>query len=227
MLQNKKKIQIFIVDDHPLAVAGVMNLLHRYRDIQVVGTFHTGADLLEQLKSTQPDILLLDILLQDANGKDIAATISQAYPSVKIIALTSLDTPAIVKAMFRNGCKGFLLKNTDQETMITAIRNVYLGQEFIEPSLKDKVFNETVFYKKALTEQPPDRNGVQLTKREKDVLELILQDNSNQDIAEKLFLSVRTVERHRFNLMRKVGAKSPLGLLKAAVELGLVAPPTD
>jgi len=225
MLQSKKKIRIFITDDHPLAVAGVMNMLRPYRDIQVAGTFHTGSALLEQLKTGQPDILLLDILLQDSNGKDIAATVSHAYPAVRIIALTSLDTPATVKAMFRNGCKGYLLKNTDQETMITAIRNVYLGQEFIEPSLKDKVFNETVFYKKVLTEQVPDRNGVQLTKREKDVLDLILQDNSNQEIAEKLFLSVRTVERHRFNLMRKVGAKSPLGLLKAAVELGLVLSP--
>ncbi len=222
MQEHRKTIHIFITDDHPLAVAGVMNLLQPYPDVQITGTFNTGAALLEQLKISRPDILLLDILLPDINGKDIAATVNQDYPEVNIIALTSLDTPASVKAMLRNGCKGYLLKNTDQETMITAIRNVSRGQEFIEPQLKEKVFDEAVFYKKQLADQTPDRNNIQLTKREKDVLNLVLQDNSNQEIAEKLFLSVRTVERHRFNLMRKVGAKSPLGLLKAAVEFGLV-----
>lgn len=222
MYQDRKKIQVFITDDHPLAVAGVMNLLQPYRDIQVTGTFNSGEALLKQLKQTRPDILLLDILLPDINGKDVAAAVSHHYPAVSIIALTSLDTPASVKNMLRNGCKGYLLKNTDQETMITAIRSVYQGQEFIEPQLKDKVFDEAVFYKKQMTEQAPDRSSIQLTKREKDVLDLILQDNTNQEIAEKLFLSIRTVERHRFNLMRKVGAKSPLGLLKAAVEFGLI-----
>ncbi len=221
-MKPNQHIEVFITDDHPLAVAGVVNLLQPYSDVKVTGTFNSGEALLAHLKTQQPDVLLLDILLPDINGKDIAADISQKYPSIKIIALTSLDTPAAVKNMLRSGCKGFLLKNTDQQTMISAIRSVFTGEEFIEPQLKEKVFDEAVFYKRQMTGTLPDQNNVQLTKREKDVLHLVLQDNSNQEIAEKLFLSVRTVERHRFNLMRKVGAKTPLGLLKAAVELGIV-----
>ncbi len=216
-------IKVFIVDDHPLAVAGIQNLLQPYSHIHINGTFHTAADLLSQLERECPDVLLLDILLPDKNGKELAAVLTLQYPGIKTIAITSLDSPAYVRAMIRNGCSGYLLKNTDPATLVTAIEKVSQGEEFIEPSLKQQMLDSFIHYRKREPQDSPEQ--VHLTSREKDVLNLILSELNNNEIAEKLFLSVRTVERHRFNLMRKMEARSPLGLLKAAIEMGIIDPP--
>ncbi len=214
-------ITVFIIDEHPLAVAGITNLLSPYQHIRVTGSFHTVDALLDKLKTEQPDVLLLDILLPEKNGKDVALMLSGMYPDLKIIAVTSLDAPAYVRSMLRNGCSGYLLKNTDQVTLVTAIEKVFAGEEFIEETLKNQMLNNFIHARKTDTTLPPK---IHLTSREQEVLELILKELNNNEIAEKLFLSVRTVERHRFNLMRKMEAKSLLGLLKAAIELGFIDP---
>lgn len=214
-------ISVFITDDHPLAITGLMNMLLPYKHISVSGTFFSGEELLEGLRSEQPDIILLDILLPDINGKDLALKISNAYPEVRIIAITSLDAPTHVKSMLRNGCKGFVLKNIDQPTLVAAIESVYRGEEYIESSLKEQMLGNLLNFRKR-TVNSETLVKPRLTNREKEVLDLIVKEYSNQEIADRLFLSIRTVERHRFNLMRKFDAKSPIGLLKAAIELGLV-----
>ncbi len=216
-------ISIFITDDHPLAITGLMNMLLPYRHISVTGTFVSGDALLEGLKKEQPDILLLDILLPDINGKELAQLITTTYPDIRIIAITSLDAPTHVKSMMRNGCKGFLLKNIDQSTLVEAIDTVYKGGEYIESSLKEQMLGNILNFRKRMeTEGSEKLKAPRLTNREKDVLDLIVKEYSNQEIADQLYLSIRTVERHRFNLMRKFDAKSPIGLLKSAIELGLV-----
>lgn len=214
-------ISIFITDDHPLAITGLYNMLLPYGNINVTGTFQTGQALLDALALSQPDILLLDILLPDLNGKELALMISKQYPGLKIIAITSLDAPTYVKAMMRHGCSGYLLKNTDQETLCEAIETVYRGQEYIEPTLKEQMMDNLFRYKKEHKNPQLKVNVPRLTNREKDVLDLIVKEYSNQEIADQLYLSIRTVERHRFNLMRKFDAKSPIGLLKTAIEMGL------
>lgn len=216
-------ISIFITDDHPLAITGLMNMLLPYKHISVTGTFVSGAALLGGLQQAQPDILLLDILLPDTNGKELAQLITTTYPHIRIIAITSLDAPTHVKSMMRNGCKGFLLKNIDQSTLVEAIDTVYGGGEYIESSLKEQMLGNILNFRKRMETEGGERiKAPRLTNREKDVLDLIVKEYSNQEIADQLFLSIRTVERHRFNLMRKFDAKSPIGLLKSAIELGLV-----
>ncbi len=217
----QKQIKVFLLDDHPLAVTGLYNMLLPYKNIKVTGTYQTGRALMEALSKKQPDVLLLDILLPDTDGKTLAREISQFYPSIKIIAVTSVDAPAYIKAMMQSGCSGYLLKNTDQETLVEAIHTVYQGEDFIEPSLKEQMVYSLIKKGKENKSEWEKAKGPRLTKREKDVLDLMVKDYSNREIADKLCLSIRTVERHRFNLMQKFDAKSPIGLLKAAMEYGL------
>lgn len=212
-------IKIVITDDHPLAIAGLQNMLYNVPDIEVTAAYNTGAALLEGLSCQQPDILLLDVLLPDKKGTELATFISHTYPLVKIIALTSLDAPIHVRSMMREGCKGYVLKNTDKASLIYAIDQVYHGHEYIEPALKEKLLYNVIHYRKLAIGKSPN-----LTHREKEILKLIVAEYTSQQIADQLFLSLRTVETHRFNLQKKLAVNNTIGLVKAAIQMGLIDP---
>lgn len=211
------KIRLSIVDDHPLAVNGIKSMLANYTQIDIVDTYHSGGALLEGLTLNQPDVLLLDILLPDKSGKDLAPIISKTYPDIRIVALTSLDAPAMVKSMMNRGCIGYLLKDTDEKTMIDAIEHAYRGEEFIEPSLKAHMIKNMLKFRQQNTHTIPE-----LTSREKEVLKLILTEHNTQQIADKLFISFRTVENHRYNLHQKLDVKNTVGLIRVAITMGLI-----
>jgi two-component system secretion response regulator SsrB len=210
-------ITVAITDDHPLAIEGLQNMLLSAGDITVKGTYGSAQALLEGLKDNRPDILLLDILLPDQKGTELAARLKALYPDVRIIALTSLDAPIHVRAMIRQGCKGYVLKNTDKPSLINAIKQVYHGGEYIEPSLKEKMLYNVLHQKKHHTGKSPE-----LTSREREILQLIVDELTSQQIADRLFLSLRTVETHRFNLQKKLEVHNNMGLAKAALQLGLL-----
>lgn len=211
-------ITVTIVDDHPLAIAGIQTILAISGDITVLNTFLNATTLLERLKIVQPDVLLLDIILPDMKGSEVAQYVKKQYPAIKIIALTSLDAPSMVRSMMHAGCNGYLLKGTDQHTLIAAINAVYDGEEFIEPALKEQMLQTMLKARKSNPIAPASG----LTKREKEILMLIAAELTTQQIAEKLFISVRTAETHRYSLMQKLEVKNTAGLIKAAIQLGLV-----
>lgn len=210
-------IKLVITDDHPLAIAGLQNMLNNVSNMEITATYQDAASLLEGLKLQQPDILLLDVLLPDQKGNEIAAFISLTYPQVRIIALTSLDAPIHIRSMMREGCKGYVLKNTDKPSLIQAIEEVYNGNEYIEPSLKEKMLHNVIHYRKLSSGKSPN-----LTHREKEILGLIVAEYTSQQIADKLYLSLRTVETHRFNLQKKLAVNNTIGLVKIAIQLGLI-----
>ncbi len=210
-------IKLVITDDHPLAIAGLQNMLNNVSNMEITATYQDAASLLEGLKLQQPDILLLDVLLPDQKGNEIAAFISLTYPQVRIIALTSLDAPIHIRSMMREGCKGYVLKNTDKPSLIQAIEEVYNGNEYIEPSLKEKMLHNVIHYRKLSSGKSPN-----LTHREKEILRLIVGEYTSQQIADKLYLSLRTVETHRFNLQKKLAVNNTIGLVKVAIQLGLI-----
>lgn len=215
---HTKPIQVGIVDNHPLAINGLKTMLGLYPDeVEVMATYHCGASLLEGLAQIQPEVLLLDILLPDQSGKELAPIIARSYPAVRMIALTSLDSPAVVKSMMQRGCLGYLLKDTDDKTLIEAIREVYLGKEFIEPSLKETLLQHLIKYRAQSTDILPE-----LTQREREILKLIVLEHTTQEIADKLFISFRTVENHRYSLLQKLDVKNTAGLVRMAITLGLV-----
>lgn len=212
-------IKVSIIDDHPLATSGISNMLKEYEEINIVGIYHNLQTLLENITHTQPDILLMDIILPNQSGKDLVPIIKKDFPDVRIIALTSLDAPTMISGMMRRGCKGYLLKDTDQKTLYDAIIAVAGGEEFIEPSLKEKMVQNLFNFSNHAS---GDRNIPEITLREKEILQLIADELTTQEIADKLFISFRTVENHRYSLMQKLVVKNTVGLIKIAIKLGLV-----
>ncbi len=215
------KIRVTIADDHPMVISGIQNMLAPFNHIRIISSYTNGADLLEGLKTEQPDVLLLDILMPDANGPEIANTVSKTYPDIRILAITSLNAPTHIKSMMRNGCKGYLLKNTDQKILVEALETVYEGREYIEPMLKEQMLRNMLQFKERQDTHNTDKLPL-LTRREKEILQLIIQEYSNQEIADKLFLSLRTVENHRFNIQQKLDTKNTVGMVKIAIQMGLV-----
>lgn len=209
-------IKIAIVDDHPLAVNGISMMLAGQHDMEIIATFNNGTNLLEGLKTHQPDVLLLDVLLPDISGNELAALITKNYPAIRMIALTSLDAPAMVKSMLFNGCIAYLLKGTDQSTLVTAIHHAQRGEEFIEPSLKEHLVQNIVRQQKSTVPIP-----YELTKREQEILQLIVKGDTTLEIAGKLSISPRTAETHRLALLKKLYAKNVAELVGIAIRLGL------
>lgn len=210
-------IKIAIVDDHQLILKGLSEMLKNAKDITVSNVFSEGNSLLEYLKTNQPDILLLDINLPGINGLDICKEVSSQYEKVKIIALTNYSETSFVKNMMRNGAKGYLLKNCSQEELIESIHNVYEGKTYLPQQIQNQLLNESFGEKKQDLFMP------KLTRREKEILAEIAKEKTNHEISETLFISVKTVESHRNNLLQKFGVKNTAGLMKEALIKGYIS----
>ncbi len=213
----KKPIKVAIIDDHPMVITGIQNMLSPCKQIRLVDSYETGDALLEGLEKKQPDVLLLDIQLPGIKGDELAEIIRERWPDIKILAMTGFDTPFYVRNMFDKGCLGYMLKNTDQSTLIHAIETVYKGERFIDEMLKEQLAMQVLKIKKSNASGPPPV----LTRREKDILRLIVQEYTSQEIADSLFLSLRTVEKYRLNMLQKLHVRNTAGLVKAAISMGL------
>jgi DNA-binding NarL/FixJ family response regulator len=209
-------INIAIADDHLLVINGLKAMIENTSDIKLLFSATTGHDLLSELKMKQPDVLLLDIQMPDVNGIDLCKEVHARYPSVKIIALTNFEQSSYVKQMVRNGALGYLLKNIDGKTLQAAIRTVVQGKPFIHEQIRNNMLNEVLSGTKVTSQ------GISLTKRELEILGLVAREMTNQEIADKLFISVRTVETHRINLTQKLGVHNTAGLVKEAYKRGLI-----
>ena len=204
-----------IADDHSLIIHGLQRMLQVEPNLQVLFTAQTAADLLRHLHLQLPDVLLLDIELPDGSGIDLTATIREQYPSVTIIALTNHDDRVYVRKMIRNGAKGYLLKGTGKDQLVNAIHQVKNGQVYIDKQIEQHILQQTIHGKKLTA-------PVKLTNRELEVLALIANEYSNQEIADRLYLSIRTVESHRHSLNQKLQIKTMAGLVKEAYLRGLI-----
>lgn len=210
-------IQLAIADDHHLIINSIEKTVAVTGYIEVAATFNTGAALTEGLKSINPDVLLLDYHLPDENGAQLARYITYHHPGVKIILLTGFDKPGLAMEMLECGCMGYLLKTSaDAAMIIEAIDTVYSGRIFMDGSLRDKYAHS--IQRGSVSTTPV----LKLTNRELEVLKGIASELSSQEIAEQLFISKRTVDNHRTSLMIKSGAKNTVGLIKVAIQLGLV-----
>jgi len=208
-------IQIAITDDHELVMQGIESMLQK-TDVTVIGKYTDAAATLDALSSAQPDVLLLDINLPDINGIDLCKQLVKLYAELKIIALSSHDDTSFVKRILRNGAHGYLLKNTGREELLEAFDTVLSGEQYLQKNIQQKLLNQSLGTKKRNTLKP------KLTRREKEVLAAICEEHTTQEIAEQLFVSPKTVETHRMNLISKLGARNSVGLVKIAMELELL-----
>lgn len=210
------KIRIAIADDHPLVVNGLYHILGNCPDMEITGSYTDGRELLKGIALSPPDVLLLDIQMPGQTGDELAGIISSQFPAVRMLALTNLDNVYYVRTMLRNGVKGYILKTSREETLLEAIRTIYNDGQYLETSLKEKIIQDTFQSKKRLSADPI------LSRREKEVLQLISANMTSQQIANELFLSKRTVDNHRLSIMMKLGVKNVAALVKAAIQQGLV-----
>jgi DNA-binding NarL/FixJ family response regulator len=213
----KSNIKIAIVDDHPMIISGISAMLNDQSNMEIIATFLSGNELLSSLSAEQPDVLLIDILLPDFNGPELAAQVKKNYPSIKMVALTSIDTPAMVRSMLHNGCKSYLLKGTDKENLVQAIEWAFLDKQFIEPNLAENLL-QSLLHPQEKTKQ---RIPYQLTKREKEILSLIISGATTHEIGDRLHISPRTVETHRLTLLKKLMAKNTAELVGNAFRFGI------
>ncbi len=210
------KIKIAIADDHPLVINGLHHILGNCADMEIIGSYSDGKELLKGFEVIQPDVLLLDIHLPGQTGDELAEIISERYPLVKMLALTNLDNVYYIKNMLRKGVHGYVLKTTREEILLEAIRTVFRGEQYLEPVLKEKVVQDALLAKRQIAASPV------LSRREKEVLHYIASNLTSQQIADKLFVSKRTIDNHRLSLLMKLDTKNVAALVKKAIQLGLI-----
>ncbi|MEN9547618.1 MAG: hypothetical protein RIR12_209 [Bacteroidota bacterium] len=204
------KASVFITDDHYMVIEGIRSLLQNEKDIECVGHATNASSCLAFLKQQQPDVILMDINLPDKNGIDLCKEVKEKYPSIFVIGLSTFNQQSFIEKMMSSGASGFVLKNATQEELFEAIVTVVKGK--------------TYFSQEAATAlQNKGNAGVPLlTRREKEVLELIADGLTNNEIAQKIFVSVTTVDTHRKNLLAKFDAKNIASLIKKAMQAQLI-----
>ena len=202
-------IKIFIVDDHYMVIEGIHALLQDEKTIEFMGHATNAASCLAFLQQHQPDILLLDINLPDKSGIELCREIRDTFPSVFIIGLSTYNQKSFIEKMMDNGASGYVLKNATREELVEGITTVYAGKTFLS-------------FEAGQTLRKITDTAVILTRRETEILELIAQGMTNNEIASKLFVSSTTVDTHRKNLLSKFGVKNTASLIRAAVQMQII-----
>jgi two-component system, NarL family, response regulator NreC len=212
-------IRVFITDDHEIYLEGLSLLLGKQNGIEVTGTATTGKELLDQVKDLQADILLLDVYLPDLGEEEILQQIRAIRPDLRIIYLTLLRGTRYIHKLSKYNIQGYVLKNASLDELMQALKVVQDGGSFFSKDIhigdRDEDFRNTI----TIEDKQIDEI---LSRRELEVLRLICKEYSNAEIAEKLFLSVSTVETHRKNLIAKLGVNNTVGLVKFALRNNLI-----
>jgi DNA-binding NarL/FixJ family response regulator len=200
-------IRVFIVDDHYMVIEGIRSLLQEAKNIEWAGHASNASSCLAFLHQQQPDIIFMDINLPDMNGIDLCKEVKQKYPAVFVIGLSTFNQQSFIQKMMENGASGYVLKNATQEELTRAIETVIKGKTYLSEEASHTLRKEMAA-------------NILLTRREKEVIELIADGMTNAEIAQKLFISVTTVDTHRKNLLTKLEAKNTAALIKIAVSRG-------
>ena len=199
------KIKLVLADDHVLFREGTRNLIEQEQDIEVIGEASDGEEAVELVTKLHPHVALVDIAMPKVNGIEATRQMKARYPATAVLILTAYDNDQYVFALLEAGAAGYLLKNVSGKELVNAIHAVYAGEAVLHPAIAHKVFNRLFAseQKPGLTVQPDD-----LSEREMEVLRLAAKGMNNQDIANKLFLSRRTVQSHLSNIFRKMNVGS-------------------
>jgi two-component system nitrate/nitrite response regulator NarL len=214
---NKRYIRLLIADDHPVVISGVKNSLANSRRIRIVGEATDGPQVISAVKELAPDIILLDIAMPGMNGLQITRRLAKTAPKVKILAFTMHDDREYILEIVQAGAKGYVLKETSTSELIHAIETVFEDGTFFSPSVAQVL----------LDEQYGTRGGRKLstvsmlTEREREILTLLAHGHSNKLIADKLHVSLRTVQTHRQKIMKKLDIHTAIDLARFAIERGL------
>jgi DNA-binding NarL/FixJ family response regulator len=203
------KAGIFIVDDHYMVIEGIRSLLHNEKNIDWMGHATNAASCLDFLKHNQPDIILMDVSLPDKNGTELCREVKQLYPSILVLGLSTFNQQIIIRNMTDSGASGYVLKNATKEELLEAISTVLKGKTYFSTeaaaSLKESHAQQLL-----------------ITRREKEVLQLIAEGLTNAEISGKLFISIPTVNTHRKSILEKLEVRNTATLIGKATKMGLI-----
>lgn len=217
-----ENIKVFLVDDHKLIRDGIKAHFNNDDRFQVVGEASNGKEALEKLENSPVDVVLMDVNMDIMDGIECTAQLKNDHPDIKVLALTMLAENKHIKEMLKAGAVGYLLKNSTEAEIKQGIISVKSGMPFYSPEVMQTVMNNLgapVLAKKKVSRFEP---VIQLSEREKEVLVLVIKEFSNQEIADKLYISKRTVDAHKRNLLEKTGAKNVAGLVIYALNHNII-----
>jgi DNA-binding NarL/FixJ family response regulator len=212
-------IRILLVDDHAIERQGVRSLLEAQPDMTVVGEAPDGLDAIHLVATTHPDVIVTETIMPRMNGLELTGQILRRYPEIRVVALTRNDRRDCVLRLVQAGATGYMLKTVTAQELVEAIRSVVAGVRVLQPKALEAVLED---YLQRVHEHPVRQPSDELTAREREVLKLIAEGNTNQDIADMLCLSRKTVETHRGNIMEKLGLHKVTDLVKYAIREGMV-----
>ncbi|MFD1602086.1 response regulator [Flavobacterium artemisiae] len=209
-------INLLIVDDHTMFLQGIISLLEQEPNITIVGKAVNGNEALEIIKKGVVDFIILDVSMPEMDGIELSKILKKQHPNVKILIVSTHSNVMIVSRLIRIGVNGYLLKNAEKEELLKAINTIASGESYFAEELEEKHLTNSSRIEKQVS------NLTELSSREKEILVLIAHEYNTAEIAEKTFISLNTVNTHRRNLLSKLNAKNTAGLVKYAVENGLV-----
>jgi two-component system response regulator NreC len=208
-------ISVVLVDDHAVVRSGIRLLLDRQDDIEVVGEAGNAKEALFRARALKPDVILLDVVMPGESGIDVLPRLLEESPETKVLVLSMQDDPRYVREAFAAGAQGYVLKEAADEEVVSAVREVAKGGSYVHPTLGARMVAADAEERAAADADP-------LSKRERDVLRLLALGHTNQEIAEKLYISVRTAESHRAHIMQKLRLATRAELVRYALSHGLL-----
>jgi DNA-binding NarL/FixJ family response regulator len=214
----KAPARILIADDHTILRAGIRSLLDMTPDFEVVGEVDNGKDAIYSAGQLKPDLLLTDLSMPKTNGTEAIQRIRSRYPDIKILVLTVHKTEEYVHAALKAGANGYVLKDDTSDELINAIKNIVAGKTYLSPSICSEV---VMGYLADPNKEKISTSLDQLTTREREVMKLIAEGYRNKDVAEYLSISLKTVEKHRSNMMKKLDLHSSSSITSFAIKNGL------
>ncbi|MFH0729285.1 MAG: response regulator transcription factor [Pseudomonadota bacterium] len=216
----KKKYRLLIAEDHTILREGLKSLLGAHPDIEIVGEAEDGRRALKLSSELSPDLILMDLSMPRMNGFEAIQEIKRLHPATKIIVLTVHNTEEYILMTLQSGADGYVLKDATHDELLMAINNVLSGKRYLSPSVSEKVIVGYLEGKKSLK---PQSSWDNLTQREREVLKLIAEGFKNKEVADYLCISLKTVEKHRANLMKKLNLHNTSALTVYAMEKGLIS----
>jgi DNA-binding NarL/FixJ family response regulator len=214
-----EKKRVLLVEDHALMRAGIRALLSREPNLDIVGEASNGREAINIIQTLKPDLILMDLSMQGSNGIEAIATIKRRHPKIRILVVTMHEAEEYIHESLQAGADGYMLKDASHDELCVAVRSVLNGKTYLSPDISDQLLSA---YRGLGRSIPGSQLWESLSSREREVLKLIGEGHTNQEAADYLVISVKTVEKHRSNLMKKLGIHNIAKLTAFAIEKGLV-----
>ncbi|MGC1244174.1 MAG: response regulator transcription factor [Chryseosolibacter sp.] len=217
-----EKISVVLVDDHTLVRDAIATVLEQHGDIQVVGSFSSGEEMIGKVRELGPDVILMDIILKGMSGIEATRWVKERNSQIKVILLSQEIKKELLTAGIQSGIDGYLPKEAEKDLLIQAVRTVYGGKKYFNEALTSLVFEDFYNKERAANQSKRHLKLSDLTKREMEVLHLVAQGKSNKEVAGELFISTKTVDTHKTHILDKLGLKNTAELVRYAIRNELI-----